>query len=358
MFNFLSPINITSYGMTGLNICKALHAKNIEFSLFPVPSLKHVNFESQPLQCIYDGLEHAKMYDPKAPSVRLWHQHQLDQFVGTGPRIGFPIFELDKFSDHEKHHLSNVDALFVPTQWAKYIIEENGINVPTYVVPLGVDGTVFYERKNVRRPSEYTFLNVGKLEIRKGHDILCELFNEAFEEEDNVQLLVAFDNLGLGPEEHQEWMKKYKESPLGNKIDFVHRLQTQNDMAALLSSVDCLVQPSRAEGWNLPLLEAMACNRPVITTNYSAHTEFCNKSNAFLVDIDETETAHDGRYFFGQGNWAKIGDPQKDQFIEHMRHCYKNRISGNPSGESTAFALSWDNTCNQLLKNLEIAQSV
>ena len=68
--------------------------------------------------------------------------------------------------------------------------------------------------------------------------------------------------------------------------------------------------PSLAEGWNLEALEMMACGKQVIITDFSAHTEFCTKENADLVSISDTEPAFDGKWFFGQGNWAKIGEKE------------------------------------------------
>ena len=68
---------------------------------------------------------------------------------------------------------------------------------------------------------------------------------------------------------------------------------------------------------------------PVITTNYSAHTEFCNKENSYLVDIDELELAYDGKWFFNQGEWAKIGSKQISGFVDYLKHCYQNRITQN-----------------------------
>ena len=54
-----------------------------------------------------------------------------------------------------------------------------------------------------------------------------------------------------------------------------------------MSQVDCGVFPSRAEGRNLELLEMMSAGKHVITTDYSAHTEFCTKDNAGLVPITD-----------------------------------------------------------------------
>ena len=94
----------------------------------------------------------------------------------------------------------------------------------------------------------------------------------------------------------------------------------------------------------------MAMNKPVIATNYSSHTEFCNTQNTYLVDINTTEIAHDGKAFYGQGNWAKLGQSQYDQIVEHMRYVYRNRISNNPAGLETAKEFTWKNSASKILR--------
>ena len=49
---------------------------------------------------------------------------------------------------------------------------------------------------------------------------------------------------------------------------------TTGDMAQIYNCFDALVFPSGAEGFGMPVLEAMACGVPVIYSNYSAHAEF------------------------------------------------------------------------------------
>ena len=123
-------------------------------------------------------------------------------------------------------------------------------------------------------------------------------------------------------------------------------------MAKFMAYVDCGVYISRAEGWNLELLETMAMNKPVIVSDYSAHTEFCNSDNSYLVDVDTTEPAHDGKYFQGQGNWAKIGQKQIDQTIDYLRFVYNNQIKTNPEGLKTAQNLSWGNSARTLINSV------
>jgi glycosyltransferase involved in cell wall biosynthesis len=134
------------------------------------------------------------------------------------------------------------------------------------------------------------------------------------------------------------------------KIKIFPRLNTQEEVAQLMSYADCGIFPSRAEGWNLELLEMMAMNKPVITTNYSAHTAFCNEKNSFLVEITDLELANDNKYFRNFGKWAKIGDKEIDQFKEFMRHAYKNRINTNPNGLEMAEKLSWSNATDALIQ--------
>ena len=92
----------------------------------------------------------------------------------------------------------------------------------------------------------------------------------------------------------------------------------------------------------------MSMNKPVIATNYSTHTEFCNRNNAYLIEIDSLEPAYDGKWFFGQGNWAHIGQNQKDQAVTHMRTVVRENIRTNEEGKKTGQALSWNNTIKHI----------
>jgi hypothetical protein len=94
----------------------------------------------------------------------------------------------------------------------------------------------------------------------------------------------------------------------------------------------------------------MAMGKSVIVTDYSAHTEFCNKNNSMLINIDELEDANDNIWFTGIGQWAKIGENQKEQIIHYMRDIYKNKPEINLDGIKTANQFSWKNTVDQILR--------
>ena len=353
MINLISPINQLGYGIASLNIAKSL-SKLTDIALWVIGSPQVTSQEDADIisQCI----KNAQLPDFNAPCIRIWHQHDMSQFVGKNKHIGFPIFELDKFSNIENHHLSSLDKIFVCSSWAKRIILDNiqisDSNVS--VIPLGVDSSIFQPTHNENGPT--IFFNCGKFEIRKGHDILVDLFNKAFDHNDNVELWLMCENPFLSENETKEWHQKYYRSKLGSKIKMIPRLDTQQEVYNIMKNIDCGIFPSRAEGWNLELLECMACGKNVITTNYAAHTEFCNQQNAHLVNISETEPARDNKWFFGQGNWAKIGNNEIEQFIQYMKEIHNKKQTGsltiNHNGISTASEFSWKNTAEAILTNV------
>jgi glycosyltransferase involved in cell wall biosynthesis len=178
------------------------------------------------------------------------------------------------------------------------------------------------------------------------------LFDSAFTKDDNVELVMMPHNPFLTPEETETWHSQYRNMKLADKVTFLPKCHTHEEIAKIINNCDCGLFPSRAEGWNMELLESMACGKPVITTNYSAHTEYCTNKNSYLVEIDDLETADDGKFFFGRGEWAEIEYDQEEQIIEYMRSCYINKPF-NSEGVSTAQEFNWFNTVEKLLSKIQ-----
>lgn len=349
--NVISPINQLGYGITGLNIVKALSQQHT-VSLFMIGQPQVTN--QQDANIISSCIQNSHFFDSKAPCIKIWHQHDMAQFAGKGIRIGFPIFELDTFTKLEKHHLKSLDMIFVCSEWAKDIV----LNNITFhdnlvkVIPLGVDRSIFKE-SSMSDSRTTKFFNCGKWEIRKGHDVLVHIFNEAFNEEDNVELIMMCENPFCSEQEQNEWINLYKRSKLGSKIHIVPRQNTQEEVYNIMSQAHCGIFLARAEGWNLELLEMMSCGKQVIATDYSAHKQFCNSNNSLLIPITETENAYDGKWFHGHGNWAKINDNAKGYAIQYMKKIHSlnqhGQLHSNSAGILTATEFSWNNTARKIL---------
>jgi len=357
MINLIAPINNLGYGVAGYNIFKSLYQINSSVALYPISRPEFVDeYVKAGLDNRYRSFVNKDGKVGDLPSVKIWHQNDLHSHIGKDSHIGFPIFELTEFNDEEKLSMKHCDKIFVCSQWAKDVVlsQVNFYNENVHVVPLGVDTEIFTPSLSGRKPT--VFLNCGKWEKRKGHDVLLECFNYAFTETDDVELWMMCDNPFIG-KNNDAWRDLYKTSPLGSKIRVIPRQQTHKDVYTIMRQADCGVFPSRAEGWNLELLEMMACGKQVIATNYSAHTEFCNAENSHLVTVQELEPAQDGVFFSGShGRWATFSDSQKEQTILHMRSVHaaksENRLSINEAGVKTANKFSWQNSAREVINGL------
>ena len=326
--NLYAAINTTGYGIASLNILKALSEADVDIKYFSIGNPSVTN--QTDYDTILDILNNSLDFDPDAPCLKIWHQFDLASRIGRGRYYAYPFFELDTMNDMEKKHLSVPDELIVSSDWAKNVLEDNGIRQKINIAPLGVNREIF-----------------NKCEVRKCHDILPKLFKLAFPTEQDVELwIVASEQTSYSSSEDiQKWKSLYSDD---TRFKVIPGVETQQQLANIIQQSSCGLYIARAEGWNLELLETMSMNKPAITTFYSAHTEFCNEKNAYLVDISELEKAYDGKAFTGQGRWAKIGQKQVEQTIEHMRYVYKNKINTNISGVETAKTFSWQNTAKAL----------
>jgi glycosyltransferase involved in cell wall biosynthesis len=146
--------------------------------------------------------------------------------------------------------------------------------VPASVVPNGVDARRFVpagpaERAGLRArlglpADEVVALFVGRLERRKGLDILLAAWADLVRRGDAPRLLIA------GPGEMGPWAREARERDLQALVTF---LGGRTDVADLYRAADLLVFPSRAEGLPNAVLEAMASALPVVATDVAGNRE-------------------------------------------------------------------------------------
>jgi glycosyltransferase involved in cell wall biosynthesis len=348
--NFISPIGYTGYGITSFNILKNID-KKCEVALFCLSDLRKLNLnDEKDADLIRRTFNNNKFFDSNSPNLKIWHPNDLSMRAGKGDFYVFPFFEIDYIPEIDRHHINSCDHIFTASKWGKEILLKNDINIGITVCPLGVDADIFYEKQDANKTDKYVFFHIGKWEKRKSQDILLKCFERAFSVYDNVELWLFPHNPFLSQEENDFWYQMVDNNKLKEKIKIFPRLPTQHDINNAINLGDCGVFISRAEGWNNEIMEAMAVNRPVICSNYSAHTEYCTKDNCFLVDIEDVEPANDGKWFFGEGNWAKIDKKVEDNIIDHMKFVYKNDIRTNINGLRSSKNFSWENT-SKIIEN-------
>lgn len=386
--NLLTVVNNRSYGIWGKNVLKALHQLGAEYSFFPLHPIDLAQDEGDFVQPIQAGLKQAEFFYKSGDSLAIWHEFCLGQQVGKR-KVAWTLFELDKLNDIQRYHLNYQDLVLLPSEWHINVACENRIVSDMKVCPLGVDTSKFFPMKTVEKVGfsfgndqmikeevksrdKTIFISVGKWEKRKSHDLLPSLFSKAFTKKDNVELRCFHHNPFLNEEQVKAWLKLYYESPLASKIkvysdytiqnynatdqQITYKWYDQKGLTENYNMADAALCLSRTEGWDLPALEALACGLPVIATNYAGHTGFLNENNARLIPIKKLESANDGVWFNGFGNWASIDSDAEDAIIHHMREIHRMKQEGqdltNQAGIKTAHEHSWLNVTNKLLEIL------
>ncbi len=349
--SFIAPHSRTGYGVTGAHLLRALQAQSVPVAFFPLGPVDPA-LTSNPMLPV--ALESQASFNASAPSIRLSQQFDLALHAGNGPRIGFTIFETEQFTARELHHLRQQDLVITCSPWGAEVCRTNGLSdVPVHVVPLGVDMSVFHDKVVPSHNwDETVFLQVGKLESRKGQRELLRAFEAAFTPNDNVRLVLACHNPFIKREQFDAAAQPFRASPMSRRITIIpSELATSHDVAALMSAADCGVFPVRAEGWNLEALEMMAMGKRIIATYATAHTAYMTEENAQLILLGEPESAIAGNF---SGTWGSWGDAQHDALVESLRTIHSAKRTGcmapNVAGISTAQFHSWDASATALLE--------
>ena len=221
-----------------------------------------------------------------------------------------------------KHIISMSDAIIVDSQTTKkdvstfFSTPENKINV----VHLASD----MKPVNVQLPSKYGLrgdylLYVGTVEPRKN---LLRLF-EAFNQLDQKLKLVIVGVSG--------WDNKAVYQTKNPNIIFTGYVP-EEDLPVFYCNAKLLVYPSLYEGFGIPILEAMNCGCPVITSNISSMPEVAGDA-ALLVDpysVEEIKCA-----------------------VQRLLSDAKLRKRLIDNGVRQASRFSWEKTANETIKVYE-----
>ncbi len=128
-------------------------------------------------------------------------------------------------------------------------------------------------------PKDY-ILFVGTVEPRKNLERLLLAYKQVLDRrKDLPHHLVVVGKLGW---QYDGIMQSYHRLRLKQRINFLGYVD-EADLPFLYNSADAFVYPSLYEGFGLPVLEAMSCGVPVITSNVSSLPEVAGDS-CYLVD--------------------------------------------------------------------------
>ena len=135
-----------------------------------------------------------------------------------------------------------------------------GLNIDDYR-PLPARGT--FRARHPETRGKTIFLFLGRINFKKGLDVLAKAFGQVARERDDVHLVIAGpDNDALKPKV-EGWLKA--EGVL-DKTTFTGMLVGEAKLAAL-TDANLFVLPSFSENFGIAVIEAMACGLPVLISD-------------------------------------------------------------------------------------------
>lgn len=158
---------------------------------------------------------------------------------------------------------------------------------PSHVIYPGVDSrfqpvtdtrSLEAVRDRYRLPARFV-LYVGTIEPRKNLPVLIRAFGQAAPS--GVDLVLAGKKGWL----YAETFAQVEALGLADQVHFTGFVEDA-DLPALLSLPELFVYPSLSEGFGLPVLEAMACGAPVITSNVSSLPEVAGDAGLLVDPLD------------------------------------------------------------------------
>jgi O-antigen biosynthesis alpha-1,2-mannosyltransferase len=221
---------------------------------------------------------------------------------------GFPYEWVESFN-------LSLQGMTVLSDHVRKVMIDNGVTVPISVSGAGIDHweRLLANHRYCLKARKFRFLHVSSCFPRKGADSMLIAYGRAFRSSDDVTLVVkTFSN---PHNEIHRWLEEARKGdPDFPDVQIIEGDYSDEDLKALYEQCNVLVAPSRAEGFGLPLAEAMLSGLAVITTGWSGQMDFCTPETAWLVDYSfERAETHLGLF---DSVWA---DPD----VAHLKHVMR-----------------------------------
>jgi glycosyltransferase involved in cell wall biosynthesis len=268
-------------------------------------------------------------------------------------RVVYYVGETTRVHPAALYFLRRADMVWTPSRWGRGVLEAH--DVPRVrVVPEGVDANVFVPPPDGRGGEIFRFLCVGKWEERKGVADLVRCFREEFRPGEPVELVMHCGAAASTAAHVRNALAE--ESPADAPRIVCTDPVSLGDLVALMQSCHAFVLPTKAEGWGLPILEAMACELPCIVTEYSGLTEFANEENCFLIRVAGMCRVHDPFYYPEDRDLGEWAQPDLAHLRYLMRLVYENRMlaaaRAKQAREDAVRLWGWDRAAQAALAHI------
>lgn len=199
-----------------------------------------------------------------------WLNASIDKAISKAHKI----IVVSNFIKDELHAVFGQDA------YNKTSVIYNGISPEFRPYIPDLDNPVLREFQ--LQPQSF-FLALGTLEPRKNLSIIIQAHKRLPKKIQEKYPLVLVGDQG--------WLANHLQQELSSNIRYLGYVP-QNQLISLLAGTQALVYGSIYEGFGLPIVEAMACGTPVITSTAAALKEVANNAAIHISPNDQEGFQH------------------------------------------------------------------
>ncbi len=293
-------------------------------------------------------------------------------YVGRGRReIGVVFLESARLSREGRERGEGYARLVAGSSWAADVLRGHGLDRVSTVLQ-GIDPRLYRPAPRLGLlPGRFVVFSGGKLEYRKGQDIVLAAFRRFHQRHPDALLVASWQNLwpqsaaGIvagghvaappGLDAHGQldiggWLSA-NGLPAGSFLDI--GLVPNMMMASALDEVDVAVFANRCEGGtNLVAMEAMAKGVPTVLSANTGHLDLIGNDTCFALTHQRPVAGLPG---IATDGW---GESDVDEMVEALERVYTDRAEARRRGEAGAAllaALSWPTQIDRLLAEVERA---
>jgi glycosyltransferase involved in cell wall biosynthesis len=253
--------------------------------------------------------------------------------------------------------------MVTPSRWSALGFYKTGFRPEqVHIIPHGVDTGTFHPMPGLRSQirdrlsipdGDFVFLSVGAMTPNKGIDLLLRAFTEVSRKFPHARLILkGLDSLYNS---NTRLLKIMGEIPSREQQRVLGRIRylggpfPNRKVAVLYQAADCYVSPYRAEGFNMPVLEAAACGLPIICTGGGSTDDFVTDKFAGKIASVRTFRTVEDQEFVGLS-------PDLDHLIALMCAAIENtawRAQAAQEGPlHVRTHLTWDIVVDRLVHEL------
>ncbi len=243
-------------------------------------------------------------------------------------RLIMTMWESDKIPEDWPDYLNSADEVIVPSKFVADTFARAGVK--TTVVPLGYNDRVFtYIDRPI--PTEqgkpFTFIHYNSFNMRKGFFEVVEAFSKEFKHNEPVRMILKTTGrkppIPIVPSQYPN-------------IEVIMGEVTETDLCNLLGRANCMVYPSRGEGFGITPLEAMATGIPAIVPNAHGISEYFNSNYMLKVKADERCPGLFAPNRFKGESLGEMVVCDIDDLRKQMRYAYNHQAEMHELGRQAS----------------------